>query len=88
MMTCQGTIQGGAIQLNRPLPFADGQAVNVSIEPVEQDDPPPGSPAAILAALKSTPPIDPSIVDEFERIIEESKRPIQPGGIFDEDDGR
>ncbi len=87
-MTCTGTIKGGAIQPNQPLPFADGQEVSISVEPIGQDRPPRGSPAAVLAALNSLPPIDPEIIDEFERAIEEGKHPVRPGGIFDEDDGR
>jgi hypothetical protein len=80
-MTCKGTIRGKTIELEEPLPFQEGQVVTLSVCPLEQDL--PGSPAALLKAVKAPPHVDSSIVDELERAIEESKIPVRYEGVFD-----
>ncbi len=87
-MTFKGTIRGGMIQLSEPLPFADGQRVSISIVPDEATDesePRFGSPQALLRAIRRPPHVDPAIVDEMERAIEEGKLPVRYGGVFDDD---
>jgi hypothetical protein len=83
-MTCKGVIKGRTIELEEPLPFREGQAVTVSVQP-SLEDAPPGSAAAICAALDAMGPVDPDIIDEFERAIEERKHPPQRKGAFDEE---
>jgi hypothetical protein len=81
-MVCKGTIRGNAIQFDQPLPFREGQAVTVSVEPAEEELP-LGSPARLLRAMHEEPHVAPDIVDEFERLIEEGKSPVRYEGVFD-----
>lgn len=87
-MTYRGIAKGAHIELDEPLPFADGQPVDVSVEPVNVEsangDAPPGSPAAILRALRQPPHLTREDVDELERAIESGKAPPTSKGIFDE----
>jgi hypothetical protein len=48
-------------------------------------DPPVGSGAAILAALRSLPPLEPGDIEAFERELEAAERQAKYEGIFDED---
>lgn len=82
-MTMRGIARGRIIELEEPLPYAEGQAVNVSVEALSSA-PPRGSGAAILQALRENAPIDSETMDEFDRIIKESRLPPSPGGIFDD----
>jgi len=81
-MTCKGTIRGKTIEFDQPLPFQEGLAVRVSVEPAEEELP-WGSPARLLKAMHEEPHVDPTIVDELERLIEEGKRPVRYEGVFD-----
>ncbi len=83
-MTMRGIARGRIIELEEPLPYADGQAVDVSVN-ASTDLPPIGSGARILHTLRTAPAVDPAAVDELERIIRESKRPAPPGGAFDDE---
>jgi hypothetical protein len=60
-----------------------GQEVELQVAPSSSH--PPGSPAAVLEALRSLPPVPREDVEELERLIEESKLPVNDRGIFDED---
>lgn len=73
-MTCRGIVKGKTIELEESLPYREGQLVMVSVLP-SLEDAPPGSAAAIRSALDAMGPIDPDIIDEFERAIEERKAP-------------
>lgn len=55
---------------------------------VESQDEMAGSPALLLKAMHEPPHVDPAIVDELERLIEESKMPVRYEGIFDADTDR
>jgi hypothetical protein len=81
-MTFTGVVRGKSIEISEALPFDEGEAVDVVIEPAQQ--PRRGSPAAILAALASAPHVSDETVDEFERLIEEGKRPPIERGVFDD----
>ena len=83
-MTMRGIARGRMIEFEEPLPFEEGQELDVSIEPRPSGSP-RGSGAAIMAALKATPLSDPTIVDEFEAAIKQGKRPIQFKGVFDDE---
>ena len=73
-----------------PVDLPRGQILNVEIE-VEAGEaletrPTPGTPAAILEAIRQSPRVDPAIVDELERVMEESMLPARFDGPFDDDD--
>ena len=84
MTIYKGIARGKVIELEDPLPYRDGQPVSVSVEPVATAFP-PGSPAAILEALRRLPPARWEDVDELERAIEESQLPVTEPGLFDEE---
>jgi hypothetical protein len=82
MITYRGIARGKTIELDEPLPYPEGEPINVSVEPLKSTHP-PGSPAAILEAVRQLPPLPSDLVDELERAIEESKVPARYEGIFD-----
>ena len=84
-MTYKGIAKGKAIELEEPLPYAEGQPVSVWVEPlVEQLQ--PGSPAAIRQVMHEPPHLKGEAVDELEQAIAEGKLPVQHGSVFN--DGR
>ncbi|HET6572975.1 MAG TPA: hypothetical protein VFG68_05180, partial [Fimbriiglobus sp.] len=65
-------------------PLAEG--VEVLVTPVGS---PPGSPAAVLVAVESSPPVPAGWVDELEQLIAQGRRPPTHHDPFgDEPDGR
>jgi hypothetical protein len=63
--TYRGVIRGGTVViLDDPAPLADGTPVLVTVDPE-----PPGSPAAVMRAVMSGPPLPKGWVDELERLI-------------------
>ena len=83
-MLCTGTVRGKMIELGMPVPFRDGQLVDLSIEPVEEDQ--RGTIAALRQAMHEPPHVSREDVDELLRIIKEARTPTSSRGIFDEDD--
>ena len=83
-MTYRGTARGRTIELEEELPFQDGATITISIE--SADASPTGSAAAILKAIKSPPHLDPAIVDELERHIEDGKLPVRFDDPFSNDE--
>ena len=81
-MTYKGVAKGKIIELEEPLPYAEGQAVSVSIEPLHREFR-PGSPPAILKAMRDLPRLDPKDVDELERVIAQGKLPVRTQGLFE-----
>ena len=51
---------------------------------LEAATPPPGSPAAILQAMREPPHVSWEDVDELEQAIAEGQLPVQEEGVFDE----
>lgn len=82
-MTCKGIIRGRIIEVDKPLPFADGQAVLLEVEP-DQTQGPDGSPASVLRAIQSLPPLAAEDVEELTRSINEGRMPVRFSGIFDD----
>jgi hypothetical protein len=80
--TIHGVVQGGVILLDDGKKLIDGTEVLVTpLNPVR------GSPAAVLAAMRSPPHVPPEWVDELERLIEEGRRPPTTVNPFaDEED--
>ena len=82
-MAYKGVAKGKIIELEEPLPYPEGQPLNVSVEPwAGQLD--PGSPAAIRQVMHEPPHLRWEEVDELERAIAEGKLPVRQAGVFDE----
>ncbi len=89
-MTYKGLAKGRIIELEKPLPYCDGQPVTVSVQPLEPEQQ-PGSPQAILMVLQALPNIQAKDVDEMEHLIKQGSLPIRLEGEFGEneaDNGR
>lgn len=67
----QGVVRGHSVELDKKAKLRDG--TRVLVIPVHEGR---GRPAAVLAALAQTPPVNPKDVDELERLIEAGKRPL------------
>jgi hypothetical protein len=81
-MTYKGFAKGKIIELEQSLPYREGQAVTVSVEPVYEELP-PGSPLAILKVLSRLPDLLTGEIDELERAIQQGRLPIRFEGQFD-----
>ncbi len=81
-MTYKGIAKGRIIELEEPLPYCEGQAVSVSIEPFRPEQP-SGSPQAILKVLQSLPQMKIEDVDEMEQLIRQANLPVQMQGEFE-----
>ena len=89
-MTYKGLAKGRIIELEKPLPYCDGQPVAVSVELVPPELQ-PGSPRSILKVLQNLPDIAIDAVDEMEQLIKSGSLPIRVQGEFggnDADNGR
>ena len=80
-MTYKGLAKGKIIELEKPLPYCDGQPVAVSVEAI-----PPelqaGSPRSILKVLQNLPVIPIEDIDEMEQSIKRGSLPIRMQGEF------
>jgi hypothetical protein len=89
-MTYKGLAKGRIIELEKPLPYCDGQPVTVSVQPLEPEQQ-LGSPRSILKVLQDLPDILIEDVDEMEHLIKQGSLPIRLEGEFGEneaDNGR
>ncbi len=77
-MSYTGWIKGRTIELDEPLPFADGQAVKVSVERVESPAR-VGSPLAVLTASRQSPHLSPASVAALDAALTEAKLPPSAG---------
>jgi hypothetical protein len=68
---CKGIVQGSTVILEEGAVLPEG--IEVLVTPLQAL---PGSPQALLAAMKAEPHLKSEDVDEFERCIEEGKRPV------------
>jgi hypothetical protein len=84
MTIYRGIARGKMIELDLPLPYNDGQAVTVSVEPLATEFP-LGSPAVILDAIRQLAAVRGEDVDELERSIEASQLPVIEHGLFDKE---
>ncbi|HLN84868.1 MAG TPA: hypothetical protein VK200_00355 [Candidatus Limnocylindrales bacterium] len=82
-MTYTGIAKGKIIEFAVDLPYADGQAVSVSIAPLEEQ-PQTGSPVAIRKVMHEPPHLKWSDVDEMEHAIAQGQLPVHQGSVFDE----
>ena len=81
-MTYKGVAKGKIIELEQPLPYRDGQPVNVLIEPSAEQFC-RGSSASILQAMAEPPHLESQDVDELERAIENAALQVRTEGVFD-----
>lgn len=82
-MIYRGVIKGKTIELEKPLPYPEGQSVSVSVEPL-MTQLHPGSPAVIRQVMHEPPHLNWEDIDGLERAIEEGKLPVHQEGVFDE----
>ncbi len=82
-MTYTGIAKGKIIEFAEDLPYAEGQAVSVSIAPLEEQ-PQTGSPAAIRKVMHEPPHLNWIDVDQMEEAIAQGKLPARQGSVFDE----
>ncbi len=80
-MTYKGLAKGKIIELEKSLPYCDGQPIAVSVEPIPPDLQ-PGSPQSILKVLQNLPAIPVEDVDEMEQSIKRGSLPIRLQGEF------
>jgi len=81
-MTYTGVVKGKIIELDEPLPYREGEIIKISIEPLDPKAR-PGSPAAVLAAMRALPDIDPTDIECLERAIARGRLPISSAAVFD-----
>ena len=82
-MSYNGWAKGRTIELAEPLPFPEGQALRVSVEPVSPT-PRRSSPLAILEAMRGSPRLQGGDVDALEAAIQHGKLPMQEGFVLNE----
>lgn len=71
-MAYRGIARGNVIEFDKPLPFAEGQHVEVEVGPITSDR---STGAALLRAMHSPPFVAAEDVDELERSIRETRQP-------------
>ena len=70
--SCKGIVRGKSVVLDEDADLPEGMGVLVTPLP-----PAKGSPRAILAALKASPPVSHEAAEELRRLIREGKRPAR-----------
>lgn len=78
-----GIVKGKQIELEKRLPYPEGQAVRIFIEPLTQEVE-LGLPAAIREVMHEPPHLASEDVDELERQVERGKLPVMTNNVFDE----
>jgi hypothetical protein len=81
-MNRRGIAKGRLIELDERLPYADGQPLNVTVEPLNAEAC-LGTPAALLEALRRGPRVEPATLDDLDQVIERGRRPAGNSGVFD-----
>lgn len=82
-MSYKGIAKGKIIELEEPLPYPEGQVVNISVEPF-MERLHPGTSVAVRKVMHEPPHLRWEDVDELERVIEEGKLPVHKQSVFDE----
>lgn len=81
-MTYKGIIKGKTIELEEALPYPEGQAVSVSVQPLAEQAR-AGTPLAVRQAMHEPPHLPAEDVDELERVIRRGQIQVTQGGVFD-----
>ena len=71
-MTSKGFVRGRTIEFEEPLPFPEGQPVNVTVLPVERADI-PGSPAFARRMMHEAPHLEPGDIEALDRTLHEAE---------------
>ena len=82
-MNYRGLAKGKTIELEEPLPFPEGQAVRVSVEPCAPASR-LGSPPAIFQVVRDFPHLHAFDVDELEAVLEIARLPVHAGIVLNE----
>jgi hypothetical protein len=82
MTRLRAHFDGKVLVPTEPVDLPKGKILDVEVH--DEREVRRGSAQAILEALRATPPIDLSIVDEWERAIKEGERPATGNGVFDD----
>ena len=80
-MSYKGIAKGKMIELEEPLPYTEGQPVNVEVKPVEAQLQ-VGSPVAVKQAMHEPPHLTGEDINELEQAIEEAKLPVRDERMF------
>ncbi len=81
-MDFKGIAKGNIVELERPLPYPNGQALSVSIEVLDTELQ-AGSALAVREAMHEAPHLRSSDVDELERVIEDARLPVSSRSVFE-----
>jgi hypothetical protein len=83
MITYRGIARGKTIELQEPLPFDNGQPLQVSVKPsVARAS--RGAPGAVRAAMHKPPHVPADAVAELLRAIARARLRVRPQGVFEE----
>lgn len=82
-MTYRGIAKGRIIELEEVLPYSDGQAISVSIAPLDLHSE-TWTATAIRKVMHEPPHLKRIDVDQMEEAIAQGKLPVRPGSVFDE----
>ena len=82
-MIYKGIAKGKTIELETLLPYPEGQAIRVSVEPLSAQFS-SGSPDLIRQAMHEPPHLSSGEVDELEQAMEAGKLPVRQEGVFEE----
>jgi predicted DNA-binding antitoxin AbrB/MazE fold protein len=78
----QAKFDGKVLVPLQPVDLPSGEVLDIEVHSPSGDR--NGSPAAILRALQSLPPLPEEYFEDLERAIEEAKLPVRHEGVFDE----
>ena len=84
-MDLKGIAKGNIVELERPLPYPNGQALSVSVQALSEGNQ-PRSALAVREAMHEAPHLSSSDVDELERVIEQGRLPLHSGSVFESED--
>jgi hypothetical protein len=84
MVTLRARFDGKVLVPEGPVDLPIGQILELSVTRPESEA--RSSPAAIAEVLRSLEPIGREEKEEFERLIQEGKVPVNYQGVFDEDE--
>ena len=84
-MDFKGVARGNIVELERPLPYPNGQVLSVSVQ-VLSAELQAGSALAVREAMHEAPHLSSSDVDELERAIEEGRLPLRSRSVFEPED--
>jgi hypothetical protein len=82
MTTLHAHFDGRALIPVGPVDLPTDRLLEIDVH--EVTEPRPGSPAAVLRAMREPPHLTDEAVEEFERAIESGKMPVRYNGVYDD----